>query len=82
MKEIVQILLSVVEKKYITNTPTNMKQQCVNFKPQIYGSVKQIWVELKDLWASIKQQQQEQKIVRKIKKEEKTAYKNTMTNKM
>ena len=81
MKEIVQILLPVVEKN-ITNTPTNMKQQCVNFKPQIYGSVKQIWVELKDLWASKKQQQQQQKIVRKVKKEEKTAYKNTMMNKM
>ena len=82
MKEIVQILLPVVEKKYITNIPTNMKQQCVNFEAQVYGSVKQIWVELKDLWARKKQQQQQQKIVRKIKKEEKTAYKNTMINKM
>ena len=37
------------KEKQVTNTPTNMKQQCLNFEAQIGRSV---LVELKDLRAS------------------------------
>ena len=41
--------LTVRKEKQVTNTPTNMKQQCLNFEAQIGRSV---LVELKDLRAS------------------------------
>ena len=41
--------LTVRKEKQVTNTPTSMKQQCLNFEAQIGRS---ILVELKDLRAS------------------------------